>query len=140
MDNLPSASLRITSFTGLINSQEYGALAHDLDEKMRTLLLAVTETGKPGSITVTITATPRKDLSGTPVNLNAKDSVKLPKLPRPSTILYVLEDGTASPHHPKQMQMFEQRRPQVVPTPGSITDVDTETGEIIQPAPQRAAY
>jgi hypothetical protein len=76
-----------------------GELNEELTAKLTELVTAVQNTGKAGSITLRITITPTKSLA---VEIDDDVSVKLPKLAKPTTLLFPTVEGNLQVQNPLQ--------------------------------------
>lgn len=81
----------------------------NLQSKVNALLIdlikEVQSTGKKGTLTlqITVAAVPKTESA---LEIDGKVTVKLPEWDRESLILFGLQDGSLSAHHPKQHDMF----------------------------------
>lgn len=107
----------------LIRELSNGATHDELSEGIRDLIARVIDTGKAGSVTLTITA---ELVKGTHNQVNIKDAikVKLPEFDRAPSFFFADADFNLRRNDPNQM-VFESLRE--VPPPG----VDPKTGEIL---------
>ncbi|MEV1294493.1 hypothetical protein [Pseudonocardia sp. NPDC049635] len=78
-------------FAAWLAQYRRGSLAAELSDKMADLLLAVEETGKKGSISLTITVDPKSN-DGI-VEVSNAVAVKKPQLPRPAGHYWLDGDG-----------------------------------------------
>lgn len=90
---------RPNTFIASITDLNDGATASDLDRQLREVVMKARETGKPGSITLTLSVEPRGADSVTVV---AKITEKMPKVEEPKSIFFVDDDGQLVREHPKQ--------------------------------------
>lgn len=90
---------RPNTFIASITDLNDGATVSDLDRQLREVVMRARETGKPGSITLTLTIEPRGADS---VIVVAKVTEKMPKQEEPKSIFFVNEDGALVRDHPKQ--------------------------------------
>lgn len=90
---------RPNTFIASITDLNDGATASDLDRQLREVVLKARETGKPGSITLTLSVEPRGADS---VIVVAKITEKMPKAEEPKSIFFVDDEGQLVREHPKQ--------------------------------------
>lgn len=114
---------RTRPFADFIREQNRGRTHDELGEGLRDLVARVEDTGKKGSLTLTITVEP---LKGNEEALTVSDEIKL-KLPehdRGASIFFRGRDGNLQREDPNQ-PTFDFLR-EVDPPPG----VDPKTGEV----------
>lgn len=98
---------RPNTFLASITDLNGGATAADLDHQLREIVIKARETGKPGSLTLTLTVEPRGADS---VIVVARATQKLPKTEEPKNIFFVDESGELLREHPKQTTLqFKQQ-------------------------------
>jgi len=78
---------------------EYGHLMDELAEKQKEVIEAAIDTGKKGSISLTITYTPEGQDQ---ITVAADLKHKTPEHPRGKTIFFVAEDSSLSRSDPRQ--------------------------------------
>lgn len=113
-------------FADWLAIQRKGTLASELAEGMADLNRAVLETGKPGTITLTIKVKPTGDEVSVTVSDEVK--VKLPEHDRGQSIFFVDEDG--NPHRSQQVLDEVAPHPRLSIAPGGSA-TNTETGEVL---------
>jgi len=114
---------RVRPFADFIREQNRGRTHDELGEALRDLVTKVEDTGKKGTLTLTITVEP---LKGNEEALQVSDEIKL-KLPehdRGASIFFRGRDGNLQREDPNQPS-FDFLR-EVPPPPG----VDPTTGEV----------
>lgn len=79
-----------------------GELNDELTTKLALLVAAVQNTGKTGSLKLTIKITPTKSLA---VEIDDEVDLKLPHLAKPSTILFPTVEGNLVVNNPMQRQL-----------------------------------
>lgn len=100
------STTRPNTFIASIIDLNGGATAADLDHQLRQVVIQARETGKPGSITLTLSVEPRGADS---VIVVAKITEKLPKTEAPKNIYFVDDSGELLREHPKQATLpFKQ--------------------------------
>ena len=113
---------RIRPFADVLLEMSAGRTHLELGEKLHELIARVRDTGKKGSLTLTISVAPMKNNTS---NLVVTDMVaaKLPALDRQTSVFWADRDGNLSRTDPNQLA-FESLK-EVPPV-----DVDITTGEI----------
>jgi hypothetical protein len=96
MDNTP--------FTQHLNYLNKGTLADELTECMSEVVKAVRDSGKKGSVTVTLNV---NSVKGSEDQVSITSSVKhlAPQLDRPATIMFSTADGDLLRDDPDKLQM-----------------------------------
>lgn len=92
------------TFTETLTALRKGQCLIEADEALRQLAKACMETGKKGTLTLTLTLKP-----GDEESVTVLDDVS-PKLPKPDTRgsnLFVDEDGNLSRNNPRQLEMLD---------------------------------
>lgn len=79
-----------------------GAVLDEIGDELANLTRHVRETGRAGKLTITLTVSPVKKGQGDIVTIADEVRAKLPKLERPSTVLYTDETGGLSRKDPRQ--------------------------------------
>ena len=114
---------RIRPFADFLQEHGRGRTNDELSEALHTLIARVKDTGKSGSVSLTVRIEPmKKDERMVVVSDSIK--IKLPEHDRPSAAWFIGKDGNLQRDDPYQLS-FESLR-EVPPPPG----VDPETGEI----------
>lgn len=93
---------RQNSFIASLEELQSGAVASDLDRQLREIVLAARETGKKGSLTLTLNVEPRGADS---VIVSADLKPKIPVAEQPPSIFFVNDDGSLGREHPKQTNL-----------------------------------
>jgi hypothetical protein len=119
----------IQPFANWLALQRKGTLANELATAMANVNQAVLETGKPGTITLTI----KVKATGDEVSVSVTDEVKVkaPEHDRGQSIFFVDEHG--NPHRSQQVldeQPANQPRLTAV-TSADGTTTDPKTGEVL---------
>jgi hypothetical protein len=104
------------SFTDVLNQLRAGETSDELTEKYAALTLKCADSGRPGSITITMTLKPGK--SGQ-IEVFDEIKVKEPKMERSATLMFATPEGSLQREDPRQKELPGLRR------------VDTSTGEIV---------
>ncbi|MFG1246757.1 hypothetical protein [Xanthobacter flavus] len=105
---------RIRDAQTILGTLEDGELAKELSFQITDSLRQLKEQcgNRPkvkakGKVTLTINL----EVQDGSVTIDCEVAAKVPKPPRASTFLWVLEDGSLSTEHPKQMDMFAGPKP-----------------------------
>lgn len=117
----------IRPFADFLREQSHGTTHDELSEALHTLVARVQDTGKKGSLTLTIGVERLK--GGRSDNaLIVSDSIKLnlPEHDRDTSLFFATADGNLSRDDPRQLS-FESLR-DVSATPARVVDDDEETG------------
>lgn len=118
---------RIRPFADFLQEHGRGRTHDELGDALHTLIARVKDTGKSGSVSLTVRVEPMKK-DDRMVVVSDKISIKLPEHDRPSAAWFIGADGNLQRDDPHQLS-FESLR-EVPPPPG----VDPETGEITDDA------
>lgn len=78
----------------------------ELSRALRDVTAAVSETGKPGSLTLRIDIKPQSNTDA--VTVTDKVGVKLPAYDRPASIFFVDDDHNLVRNNPNQQSIFEE--------------------------------
>lgn len=81
--------------------------------ELRQLIEAIKETGKKGSITLTLAITP-EDGDNDAISIDTTIKVTAPKRPNPKSIFFIDKDNGLSRQDPRQAEMFAERQRQGV--------------------------
>jgi hypothetical protein len=103
-------------FAAFIQEQRSGGLHGELSEALSELVLAVQETQRAGSLTLTVKVVPNKD--GVTVTVTDKVSTKLPEADRGAAIFFMDKAGALVRRDPRQIEL-------------PLREVNIETGEVI---------
>lgn len=91
-----------SGFMALLEKHNNGLTVRELDRRLQETVCAIRETGKAGTIIPKITLKPAKgDVNRIVIDID--DDGKIPKPPRPSTLLFSTDEGTLQQDHPDQM-------------------------------------
>lgn len=120
----------IRPFAEWLREQADGRTHNELGETLHELVGRCRDTGKKGSMSLTITVEPSKSVDGMFV---IKDAIKSspPEFDRPASVAWTDSEGNLIRNDPKQLVLDGLRE---VPPPG----VDPKTGEILTPATRKA--
>lgn len=123
---------RIRPFADFLVEHGRGRTHVELGEGLHTLIARVKDTGKKGSITLTVTVEPMKK-AGDDKTVVVSDSInlKLPEHDRPGAVWFIGDDGNLQKDDPDQLSFDSLRE---VPPPG----MNPATGEVPIPTAQEA--
>jgi len=110
-------------FAAFLLDQSAGKTHAELSENLRDLVNRVTDTGKKGSLTLTVTVAPMKDDVSVLV-VTDEIKLKLPEHDRKASIFWPDADGNLTRQDPNQRSFFDDL--QDVPPVG----VNPVTGEV----------
>lgn len=92
-------------FAAFLVTFNRGRTHDELTKALAEVVAAVADTGKSGTLTLTIKVSPAKGVDGM-VLVEDDVKAKVPTLSRAAAMFYVTEDGTLSENHPGQLGMF----------------------------------
>lgn len=104
-------------FTDTLLDIRDGDVVHELTEQLRDIVQRVRETGRPGSLTLTIKVKNVSKGAGGALMLEDDIKVKLPVAEKGTTLLFATEDGQLQRNDPRQPRLAELDRPNVTPMP-----------------------
>lgn len=107
-------------FFEILKDLRSGRTLEDCAAEMEALVLAVRETRKSGSLTITLKVKPPKAGNASYLMIEDSISTKVPKLDHSDTVFFSTKDGGLSRQDPSQQELF---RP-------ALERIDTGTGEI----------
>lgn len=84
-----------------------GGVAFDLSAALGALVGAVRETGKPGSLALTIKVAPAAEGNASKVLLRDDIALKLPRPEHLPSMFYTTDDGRLTRHNPNQLRMSQ---------------------------------
>lgn len=102
-------------FTDTLNALRFGTLNDDLTEALHELTERCANTGKAGSLTLSITLKPGK---GGQIEVIDDVKVKLPKEEKGTTLMFATPEGNLQREDPRQLKL------------DGLRSVDMETGEL----------
>ena len=112
-------------FLAWLASQADGRTVAELSDGLAELVRRVNDTGKKGSIALTIVVEPMKQGDGRTMVVKDSINLKLPEYDRTASVYFTDEDGRLHRNDPRQMAWGHLV--EVSPPPG----VDPKTGEIL---------
>lgn len=102
-------------FTDTIVALRFGTLNDDLTEKLHELTQKCVDTGRAGTLTLTLALKPGK---GGQIEVFDDIKVKLPKEEKGSSIMFATPEGNLQREDPRQLQL------------DGLRTVDKDTGEL----------
>lgn len=107
----------VRPFAQFLQAQRRGALHEDLSGALAAVCRSVVETGKPGSVSITLKVAPMGDGM---VQIHDGLNVKLPLADRPASMYWIDDAGNALRSNPMQPEL---------PLPRTLGDGRTIEGE-----------
>jgi hypothetical protein len=104
-DTAHAATVR--PFADVLSEISKGTVADEAATELAKLVAAVQETGKKGSVTVTIQVAPYKG-NDEVVNVSAAVIAKPPRAETPTSIFYTSADGNLSRNDPNALPLFPE--------------------------------
>lgn len=117
----------VRPFADWLREHNSGATHDELGETLHTLVGRVNDTGRKGTITLTISVEPMKKAAEGMVLVTDKITTKMPEHDRPGAYFYTDRAGNLVRNDPNQMT-FESLA-EVPPPPG----INLSTGEVTDP-------
>lgn len=95
-------------FTDVLRDWRNGRLVNHLTEEMEKLTVAVEDTCKEGSLTLTVKLKPKTDKRGVidVVEMHADVTSKIPRHDLPAQVFFLTTDGDLVKDDPTQREMF----------------------------------
>ncbi len=121
----PPNSVEPQDFLAWLAGQADGRTVAELSDGLAELVRRVNDTGKKGSIALTIVVEPMKQGDGRTMVVKDSINLKLPEYDRTASIYFTDEDGHLHRNDPRQMAFGFLRE---VPAPAGV---DPTTGEIL---------
>lgn len=113
-------------FTDLLRELRYGRSVEEATDLVTQVVAAVRETGKSGSLTVTLKFNPPRKGGISYIEVVDEVSAKIPKPDQQASIFFPTADNGLSKQDPRQGALDLQ----LVPRRGNV--VDQDTGEILE--------
>lgn len=98
----PAPEHQVKPFAATLQEIAKGAVHADVSEKLRQLTSAVTETGKKGTLQVTLTVAPIKPGNTSNLVVTAASVLKAPVGDIPSAVFFVDGDSNLTRYDPNQ--------------------------------------
>ena len=121
----PPNPIEPQDFLVFLAAQAGGGTVTELSEGLAELVRRVADTGKKGSISLTVAVEPMKGGDGKTMVVKDSISLKLPEYDRTASVYFTDEDGHLHRNDPRQMAFGFLRE---VPAPAGV---DPKTGEIL---------
>lgn len=93
----------VRPFAAVLQELNRGRTARELSEELAQLVSAVQETGKAGTLTLTLSLKPSK-MTGA-LELTDKVSVKVPAFDRSASLFFAAADGSLTRDDPSQLKI-----------------------------------
>lgn len=94
--------MAIRPFIDTLTALRYGELHDELSEKLNELVAACADTGKAGTLTLTLKLKPSK---GAALEISDEVKVKVPKLEHGSTLMFPTPEGNLQREDPRQLKL-----------------------------------
>lgn len=101
--NADAGERQIRPFAALLTDQRRGALHAELSEQFADLIRSCVETGKKGSLTLTVNVAPNKD--GQTLTISDDLKIKSPSPDRGAGVFWADEHGNVSTRNPLQPEL-----------------------------------
>lgn len=116
----------VRPFADWLREQSGGDTHEELGDGLHDLIAKVRDTGKAGTLTLTVTIKPLKDDLNVLI-VTDEIKLKLPEHDRKGSMFYADDHNNLVRQDPRQLSFDSLRE---VPPPTTHADVDTATGEI----------
>lgn len=101
-------------FTDVLGDIRNGDVIAELTETLREVVTRVRETGRPGSLTLTLKVKNASKGAGAALVIQDDIKFKLPTVERGETFLFATEDGQLQRNDPRQPRLVELDQPATV--------------------------
>jgi len=115
------------TFTETVRDLRQGSAESDISRDLADLVQAIRETGRAGSITVTLSLKPVTAGDGTQLIVEDKVTVKKPMPQRGSTVLFATEDNELSRRDARQPELSGLR--DVSAAPARVMEFQSEAAQ-----------
>lgn len=92
----------MSDFTDALRSVRFGVLIDDLDDALKEVVNACAETGKVGTLSLTLKLKPGK---GGQIEVFDEVKIKVPENERGSTLMFPTPEGRLQRNNPRQMDL-----------------------------------
>ena len=117
---MPQPDARTRPFADVLRDLNRGRTHTELSEAMQSLVAAVVETGRKGTLTLTVTISPTGDDGA--VKLTDQLAVKTPSFDRAASLFYVDDEHNLSRTDPRQLEMPGLRDVSAAPDPIAVKE------------------
>lgn len=93
------------TFGETLGELRYGAASDEITVALGELVGAVQETGRGGTLTLTLSVKPQSKGAENIITIADTIAVKMPKVDKGETIMFVSADGSLTRNDPRQMNM-----------------------------------
>ena len=104
-------------FTDTLTDIRNGDVISELTDHLREVVTRVRESGRPGSITLTLKVKNMSKGAGCALAIEDDIKVKLPTTEKGTTVLFATEDGQLQRNDPRQPRLADLDRPSVTQMP-----------------------
>lgn len=122
-DTDPEDEVTIRPFAEVLLDLNAGRTHAELSELLHELTQAVTDTGRKGTLTLTIQVGQMKNTGGTLI-VSDRVALKKPQVDRVDSIFFTDNDGNLSRKDPRQLTLPEPERPE-----SPTAEVETPTSD-----------
>ena len=112
----------IRPFADWLVEQSSGKTHDELGESLWDLIQRVQETGKKGSLQLTITVEPMKKTDGAVLVINDEIKLRLPEFDRDASVSYVDRNGNLCRNNPLQPELSGLRDVSANPEPTTLRE------------------
>lgn len=98
---------RLKRFTDVLADIRNGDVITDLTDELRELVARVRETGRPGSLTLTLKVKQMSKGVGSALVIEDDIKKKLPVAEKGTTVLFATEDGELQRNDPRQPRLID---------------------------------
>lgn len=98
-------------FTDTLSDIRNGDVIAELTEQLRDVVMRVRETGRPGSLTLTLKVKNASKGAGAALVIEDDIKVKLPAAEKGSSFLFATDDGQLQRNDPRQPRLVELDAP-----------------------------
>lgn len=105
MNDEPGEGREPREFASFLLEHARGRSHDELSKSLSTVVRAVVDTGKAGTLTYTVKIKPTPNVDNM-VKVEDSITAKVPELDRPASMFFVTDSGDLSLDHPQQTAMF----------------------------------
>lgn len=111
---------RTRPFADFLSEHNNGHGHRRASEALQAVVQAVVETGKKGSVAVTVSVEPMKGAEDGTLMLTVNVAEKIPTEPVKAAVFYADEDGNLTRNDPRQLSFDSLREVEAKPEPKSV--------------------